>query len=101
MFQVITSPLTVEEGGECWLGPEHLLLSDMDSMEEALQVELQREPQHGTLQLGGLPLKPSQAFSAQDLKSLKVRSDILLHSSQHALWDLKDQITLVTQNILI
>ncbi|XP_078131977.1 FRAS1-related extracellular matrix protein 1a isoform X3 [Sander vitreus] len=71
--QVITNPLTVDEGGECWLGPEHLLLSDVDSMEEALQVVLQREPQHGALQLGGLPLNPGHSFTVQDLKSLKVR----------------------------
>ncbi|XP_073331288.1 FRAS1-related extracellular matrix protein 1a [Pagrus major] len=71
--QVITNPLTVDEGGECWLGPEHLLLSDVDSMEEVLQVELQRDPQHGALQLGSLLLKPGHVFTVQDLKSLKVR----------------------------
>ncbi|XP_034712307.1 FRAS1-related extracellular matrix protein 1a isoform X2 [Etheostoma cragini] len=71
--QVITNPLTVDEGGECWLGPEHLLLSDVDSMEEALQVVLQREPHHGALQLRGLPLNPGNSFTVQDLKSLKVR----------------------------
>ncbi|KAM9335623.1 FRAS1-related extracellular matrix protein 1a [Symphorus nematophorus] len=71
--QVITNPLSVDEGGECWLGPEHLLLSDVDSLEGALQVELQREPRHGALQLGGHPLKPGHAFTVRDLKSLKVR----------------------------
>ncbi|XP_029310735.1 FRAS1-related extracellular matrix protein 1a isoform X2 [Cottoperca gobio] len=71
--QVITNPLTVNEGGEGWLGPEHLLLSDVDSMEEALLVALQREPQHGALQRGGIPLKPGHAFTVKDLKSLKVR----------------------------
>uniref|UniRef100_A0A8D0D5C7 Fras1 related extracellular matrix 1a n=1 Tax=Sander lucioperca TaxID=283035 RepID=A0A8D0D5C7_SANLU len=71
--QVITNPLTVDEGGECWLSPEHLLLSDVDSMEEVLQVVLQREPQHGALQIGGLPLNPGHSFTVQDLKSLKVR----------------------------
>lgn len=81
LFQVITHPLTVEEGGECWLGPQHLMISDMDSMEEALQVEVQKEPRHGALQLGGLPLKPGQAFTVQDLKSLIVRSDMLPYSS--------------------
>ncbi|KAG7497769.1 FRAS1-related extracellular matrix 1 isoform X1 [Solea senegalensis] len=70
--QVFTNALSVDEGGESRLGPEHLLLSDVDSMEEALQVALQREPQHGVLQLGGLPLKPGQAFTVQDLKSFKV-----------------------------
>ena len=80
MFQVITNPQTVDEGGECWLSPEYLLLSDVDSMEQALQVELQREPQHGALQLGSSLLKPGQAFTVHDLKSLKVRSDILVNS---------------------
>ncbi|XP_019955749.2 FRAS1-related extracellular matrix protein 1a isoform X1 [Paralichthys olivaceus] len=70
--QVITNALSVDEGGECWLGPEHLLLSDMDSMEEALRVALQKEPQHGALQLGGLLLQPGQAFTVQDVKSFKV-----------------------------
>ncbi|XP_071370696.1 FRAS1-related extracellular matrix protein 1a, partial [Centroberyx affinis] len=71
--EVITNHLTVDEGAECWLGPEHLLLSDVDSMEEALRVELRREPQHGALQVGGFPLKAGQAFTVRDLKSLKVR----------------------------
>ncbi|KAM4537427.1 FRAS1-related extracellular matrix protein 1a isoform 1-T1 [Odontesthes bonariensis] len=71
--QVITNPLTVDEGGESWLGPEHMLLSDVDSAEEALQVVLEREPEHGALQLGGLPLTPGQTFTLQDLRGLKVR----------------------------
>uniref|UniRef100_A0A667YH99 FRAS1-related extracellular matrix protein 1 n=1 Tax=Myripristis murdjan TaxID=586833 RepID=A0A667YH99_9TELE len=69
----VHNSLTVDEGAQCWLGPEHVLLSDVDSMEEALQVELQREPQHGALQLGSSPLKAGQAFTVQDLRSLKVR----------------------------
>nr|XP_040037680.1 FRAS1-related extracellular matrix protein 1a isoform X7 [Gasterosteus aculeatus aculeatus] len=71
--QVITNPPTVDEGGHCWLGPEHLLVSDVDSVESKLQVALQRKPQHGALQFGDLPLKPGQAFAVKDLKSLKVR----------------------------
>ncbi|KAM9718007.1 FRAS1-related extracellular matrix protein 1a isoform 1-T1 [Menidia menidia] len=70
--QVITNPLTVDEGGQSRIGPEHMLLSDVDSAEKALQVELRKEPEHGTLQLGGLPLKPGQNFTLQDLRSLKV-----------------------------
>lgn len=85
-MQVITNPLAVDEGGECWLGPEHLLLSDVDSMEQVIQVELQRDPRHGALQLGGLPLKPGQVFTMQDLKSLKVRSDNLPYLFLHLMW---------------
>nr|XP_020450558.1 FRAS1-related extracellular matrix protein 1 isoform X2 [Monopterus albus] len=82
--KVVTNPLTVDEGGANWLSPEHLLLSDVDSMEEALQVELQREPQHGVLQLGGFPLNPGQTFTVPDLKSLKVRYN---HDSSETLQD--------------
>uniref|UniRef100_A0A3Q2V9Z3 Fras1 related extracellular matrix 1a n=1 Tax=Haplochromis burtoni TaxID=8153 RepID=A0A3Q2V9Z3_HAPBU len=71
--QVVSKPLTVDEGGECRLGPEHLLLSDEDSSEEALRVELQREPQHGALHLSGLLMKPGQSFTLQDLQSHNVR----------------------------
>ncbi|XP_061565439.1 FRAS1-related extracellular matrix protein 1a isoform X2 [Cololabis saira] len=71
--QVVTNPLTVDEGGQCWLGPEHLLLTDVDSAEEALLVELQRKPDHGALQFGGRPLKPGQTFTLKDLKHLTVR----------------------------
>lgn len=84
----------MDEGGECWLSTEHLLLTDVDSMEEAMQVELQMEPQHGALQLAGLLLKPGQAFTVQDLKSFKVRSDILVYSFLHVKYDLKGWITL-------
>uniref|UniRef100_A0A3Q3X746 FRAS1-related extracellular matrix protein 1 n=1 Tax=Mola mola TaxID=94237 RepID=A0A3Q3X746_MOLML len=71
--QVVTKLLTVDEGGECWLSPENVLLSDVDSREEALQMQLQREPHHGALHLGGLHVKQGHVFTVQDLKSLKVR----------------------------
>lgn len=71
--QVMTAALTVEEGGGGELGPEHLLLSDVDSLEESLQMELQKKPQHGSLLLDGLPLEPGQTIRMPDLKDSKVR----------------------------
>lgn len=87
MFQVRTNPLTVDEGGQCSVGLEHVLLMDVDTMEEVLQVQLQKEPQHGVLQIADQPIKPGQGFSVQDLKSLKVRSDTLLYALIHFMWD--------------
>ncbi|KAM6973309.1 FRAS1-related extracellular matrix protein 1-like [Aplochiton taeniatus] len=55
--EVLTNPLTVEEGSGCRIGPEHLVLTDLDSMEEALRLELRRKPKHGLVQREGLPLK--------------------------------------------
>uniref|UniRef100_H2N2B6 FRAS1-related extracellular matrix protein 1 n=1 Tax=Oryzias latipes TaxID=8090 RepID=H2N2B6_ORYLA len=70
--QVITGLLTIDEGGRRRLGPEHLLLSDVDSAEERLQVQLQGEPGHGVLQLNNRPLMSNQTFTLQELKSFQV-----------------------------
>lgn len=80
-FQVITKPLTVDEGSEDFLGPEHLELSDVDSVPETVYLELQTEPEHGVLHIGGYPLTPGQNFTLQDLIRHKVRSDILFDSN--------------------
>nr|XP_057934070.1 FRAS1-related extracellular matrix protein 1a isoform X2 [Doryrhamphus excisus] len=71
--QVITNSLVVDEGGSSLLGPEHLILSDVDSVKNSLRLELLREPKHGTLQLNGLPLKPGQDFRLLELTSRIVR----------------------------
>ncbi|PWA22149.1 hypothetical protein CCH79_00019973 [Gambusia affinis] len=73
--QVVTKPLTVDEGGEHILSPEHLHLSDVDSVPEALHVELQREPERGLLYFGGHPLTLGQNFTLQDLIRRKVRDN--------------------------
>ncbi|RVE60115.1 hypothetical protein OJAV_G00177700 [Oryzias javanicus] len=70
--QVITGVLTVDEGGQRRLGPEHVLLSDVDSTEDLLQLQLQREPEHGVLQLNKRPLTSHQTFTLQELKSFQV-----------------------------
>ncbi|XP_055084970.1 FRAS1-related extracellular matrix protein 1a isoform X2 [Periophthalmus magnuspinnatus] len=82
--QVVTATLSVDEGGESWLGPEHVMLSDIDSKIEALTLKLQKDPQHGFLQLSGTPLKPGQSFSLQDLKNIKIR---YIHDGSETLED--------------
>lgn len=68
--------LTVDEGGECWISVDHLRLTDVDSLEDSLRVELKRRPQHGDVYLDGAPLSQGQTFTVRDLKNLKVRSDM-------------------------
>lgn len=63
----------VDEGGESPLGPQNLLLSDVDSRAEALQVQLRAGPRHGALRMGPAPFEG--VFSVEDLRSLKMRSD--------------------------
>lgn len=72
-----TNQLTVDEGGECWVSADYLHLTDVDSLEDSLRVTLKRRPQHGDMYLDGSPLGQGQTFNVRDLKSLKVRSDII------------------------
>ncbi|CAL1590665.1 unnamed protein product [Knipowitschia caucasica] len=82
--QVFMATLSVDEGGECWLGPRHLLLSDQDSDKEALTVKLQREPLHGLLQISGSHLQPGESFTVQDLDNIKIR---YIHDGSETLED--------------
>lgn len=69
----------MDEGGECWVSADHLQLTDVDSLEDSLQVALKRSPQHGDVYLDGSPLNPGQSFTVRDLKSLKIRSVFHFH----------------------
>ncbi|XP_030635867.1 FRAS1-related extracellular matrix protein 1a isoform X3 [Chanos chanos] len=71
--EVHVNQLMVDEGGECWVTLDHLRLTDRDSLEGSLCVELKRRPQHGEIYLDSIPLNPGQTFTVRDLKSLKVR----------------------------
>lgn len=72
---MVTSELLVDEGGESPLSSQNLLLSDVDSREEALQVQLKAGPRHGALRMGPAPLEGSRFFTVKDLQSLNMRSD--------------------------
>lgn len=71
--KVRTNPLMVDEGGQCLLVPEHLLLMDMDSGLEDLRLLLRSGPRHGSLELQGSPLAEGHALSLQDLRSRELR----------------------------
>uniref|UniRef100_A0A672MFC2 FRAS1-related extracellular matrix protein 1 n=1 Tax=Sinocyclocheilus grahami TaxID=75366 RepID=A0A672MFC2_SINGR len=79
-LQVHVEPLAVDEGGESWVSEEHMRLSDQDSLQDSLHVELKTGPQHGSIYLDGTAMSPGQTFKVRDLKSLKVRSDVVPHS---------------------
>lgn len=74
----MSTTLAVDEGGESCLSPENLLISDLDSTEEVLRVQLRGEPTHGALWLGGLQLRSGQLLTLPDLRSLQVRCVVLV-----------------------
>lgn len=79
LSQVFTNLLQVEEGGAALLTEQHLMVRDHDTRWEQLRVELQATPLHGHLELRGRALQMGEGFSLQDLKELRVRSEVKGH----------------------
>ncbi|XP_010114485.1 PREDICTED: FRAS1-related extracellular matrix protein 1 [Chlamydotis macqueenii] len=71
--EVYTSHLRVEEGGLSPVTEEHILISDVDTKQEHLFLLLQRQPQHGAVELDGIPMNEVDRLSCRDLHTLTVR----------------------------
>ncbi|NXC41076.1 FREM1 protein, partial [Penelope pileata] len=71
--EVFTSHLRVEEGGVSPVTEGHILVSDVDTKREHLLLLLQRQPQHGAVELDGVPVKEGDRFSCRDLHTLALR----------------------------
>uniref|UniRef100_A0A8C0FHI4 FRAS1-related extracellular matrix protein 1 n=1 Tax=Bubo bubo TaxID=30461 RepID=A0A8C0FHI4_BUBBB len=71
--EVFTSHLRVEEGGLSPITEGHVLISDMDTKWEHLLLLLQRQPQHGAVELDGIRMNEGDRLSCGDLRSLAVR----------------------------
>ncbi|XP_010135349.1 PREDICTED: FRAS1-related extracellular matrix protein 1, partial [Buceros rhinoceros silvestris] len=71
--EVFTSHLRVEEGGLSLVTDRHILISDVDTKQEYLLLLLQRQPQHGAVELNGIPMNEGDRLSCGDLRTLAVR----------------------------
>ncbi|NXA90466.1 FREM1 protein, partial [Melanocharis versteri] len=71
--EVSTTHLRVEEGGMTPITERHILLSDADTKREHLFLLLQRQPQHGVVELGDIPMNGGDRLSCEDLRTLAVR----------------------------
>lgn len=79
-MQVFTSHLRVEEGGLSPVTEGHILISDVDTKQEHLFLLLQKQPQHGVVELDGFPMKEGDRLSCGDLRTLAVRLEEWLSS---------------------
>ncbi|NXW50503.1 FREM1 protein, partial [Nyctiprogne leucopyga] len=70
--EVFTSHLRVEEGGVSPVTDRHILISDVDTKQEHLLLLLQRQPQHGVVELDGIPVNEGDRLSSGDLRTLAV-----------------------------
>ncbi|XP_073084588.1 FRAS1-related extracellular matrix protein 1 isoform X3 [Manis javanica] len=71
--EVLTNPLRVAEGGQCIISTKHILVSDVDTELDNINLSVQRLPQHGRVELNGFPLNAGCTFSWGELHALKVR----------------------------
>ncbi|XP_040397310.1 FRAS1-related extracellular matrix protein 1 isoform X2 [Cygnus olor] len=71
--EVFTSHLRVEEGGLSPVTEGHILISDVDTKQEHLFLLLQRQPQHGVVELDSVPMSEGDRFSCGHLHTLAVR----------------------------
>ncbi|XP_010217525.1 PREDICTED: FRAS1-related extracellular matrix protein 1 [Tinamus guttatus] len=71
--EVFTSHVRVDEGGLSPITESHIRLSDADTRQEQLLLILQREPQHGAVELDGVPVKEGDRFSCRDLRTMALR----------------------------
>ncbi|XP_058682201.1 FRAS1-related extracellular matrix protein 1 [Poecile atricapillus] len=71
--EVFTTHLRVEEGGMTPITEGHILISDADTKREHLFLLLQRQPQHGVVELDDIPMNGGDRLSYEDLCTLAVR----------------------------
>ncbi|XP_010000235.1 PREDICTED: FRAS1-related extracellular matrix protein 1 [Chaetura pelagica] len=71
--EVSTSHLRVEEGGLSPVTEAHILISDVDTKQEHLFLLLQRQPEHGVVELDSIPMNEGDRFSCGHLYTLAVR----------------------------
>nr|XP_033774927.1 FRAS1-related extracellular matrix protein 1 [Geotrypetes seraphini] len=71
--EVFTNYLEVEEGGMCTVTIGHILISDVDTKEENIKVQLKRRPLYGAMQLDGFVMKEGDIFTVGDLGISKLR----------------------------
>ncbi|NXA48206.1 FREM1 protein, partial [Nothocercus julius] len=71
--EVFTSHVSVDEGGLSPITDSHIRLSDTDTIQEQLLLVLRRQPQHGAVELDGVPVKEGDRFSGGDLRTLALR----------------------------
>ncbi|XP_037980896.1 FRAS1-related extracellular matrix protein 1 isoform X2 [Motacilla alba alba] len=71
--EVFATHLRVQEGGMTPITEGHILISDSDTKREHLFLLLQRQPQHGIVELNNIPMNGGDRLSCEDLRTLAVR----------------------------
>nr|XP_015211471.1 PREDICTED: FRAS1-related extracellular matrix protein 1-like [Lepisosteus oculatus] len=82
--ELFTNRMKVEEGAGSFITEDSLLVTDVDSRDSELRVQLRAGPWHGRVDLQGRPLLEGDFFTLQDLRSLRLQ---YLHDDSETLED--------------
>ncbi|KAJ7332654.1 hypothetical protein JRQ81_014834, partial [Phrynocephalus forsythii] len=82
--EIFTSHLNVEEGASSLITAEHLMVTDLDTKNSDIQIELKKSPVHGHIELHGVVMLEAEKFTFWDLHSSKLRYQ---HDSSETLED--------------
>uniref|UniRef100_A0A4W3K7A2 Fras1 related extracellular matrix 1b n=1 Tax=Callorhinchus milii TaxID=7868 RepID=A0A4W3K7A2_CALMI len=71
--EIFTNQIKAEEGSGCLITQANLMVTDRDTQDEDLRIQLQRRPEHGEVQVLGNVMWEGDMFTLQDLRSFQVR----------------------------
>ncbi|XP_070598646.1 FRAS1-related extracellular matrix protein 1 isoform X1 [Erythrolamprus reginae] len=71
--EVLTHSLKVEEGGQSTITKDNILISDVDTKLENIQIHILKLPLHGRVELDETPMNPRDWLTCEDLQRSKVR----------------------------
>ncbi|XP_059839500.1 FRAS1-related extracellular matrix protein 1b [Hypanus sabinus] len=83
--EIFTNEIKAEEGSVCLITGDNLMVTDNDTIDEDLRIQLQQKPQHGEIRLHGNIMLVGDMFTLDDLKSFQVRYE---HDDSETLDDL-------------
>ncbi|XP_048395823.2 FRAS1-related extracellular matrix protein 1b isoform X1 [Stegostoma tigrinum] len=83
--EIFTNVIKAEEGSSCMITAENLMVTDKDTTDKDLRIQLKQKPQHGDIELQGGIMQEGDMFTLDDLKSFRVRYK---HDDSETLHDL-------------
>ncbi|XP_062991152.1 FRAS1-related extracellular matrix protein 1-like [Elgaria multicarinata webbii] len=82
--EIFTNHLKIEEGASSFITEEHIMVTDLDTKNSDIQIELKKSPLHGHIELHGVVMLEGETFTLWDLHSSNVRYQ---HDSSESLED--------------
>ncbi|XP_053105510.1 FRAS1-related extracellular matrix protein 1-like isoform X2 [Hemicordylus capensis] len=82
--EIFTNHLKTKEGISSFITGEHLIVTDLDTKNSDIRIQLKKSPSHGHIELHGLLMLEGEKFTLEDLHSYNVRYQ---HDSSETLED--------------